>query len=192
MLTQHSKKRLFAQRSLLIFTLLAISACSTAILRSDQDWPRDLPPLDYYIDYYNQDPANQQAISLNEYLLWVRHLYLGWELYSNGWLALSGELANTIEDKRQREIAKQKLIVMGRIVSPEWAKHKKFSTIKTRHLIIWGNALNESPAHNEQLKIIDQVLADANLLIKGQLSAKDIRAERYYPQEPFDEVDYPL
>ncbi len=172
---------------LLFIAWLSLSACSLLSRHTGEDWPRGLPPQEYYVDYYNQDPANKEAISLSQYLLWVRRLYLGWELYNSGWLELSGNLANTIEDTQQRELAKQKLATMGRIVSPEWAKHKKFSTIKTRHLIVWGNALNESPEHNEQLKIIDQVLADANLLITGKISAADIRADRYYVQKSFED-----
>ncbi len=177
---------------LLFITLLSISACSTVSQHTEEDWPRGLPPIEYYVDYFEQDPANKQVMTIDQYLLWVRRLYLGWELYNSGWLELSGNLANTIEDEQKRELAKKKLAAMGRIVSPEWAKHKKFSTIKTRHLVVWGNALNESPVHNEQLKIIDQVLADASQLIKGQLTANDIKADRYYPQKNFEDFDIPF
>jgi len=177
-------------KSLLLFaTLLLISACSSLSRHTNENWPRELPPIEYYVHYYNQDPVNKEAISLNQYLRWVKRLYLGWELYNSGWLELSDNLAKTIKDEQKREEAKEKLALIGRVVSPEWAKHKKYSNIKTRHLVVWGNALNESPDHNEQLKIINQVLTDADLLIKGHLSVKDIKANRYYAQGTFEDFE---
>lgn len=156
------------------------------------DWPADLPPLEYFISSYNEDPANMELISLDEYLLWVKRIYLGWELYRRGWLELSSNLSETIADETNRDIAKEKLAYMGKMISPEWAKHRKLSTIKTRHLLIWGKALDQSPEHNEQLEIIDKVLADANLLIMRQLTPKDILNDRYYPQETLDSHDDPF
>jgi hypothetical protein len=117
---------------------------------------------------------------------------LGWELYHRGWLELSSDLAETITDQNSRDAAKIKLKLIGKIVSPEWAKHRKLSTIKTRHLIIWGNALYQSPANNEQLAIIDKVLADVKLLTTQQLTPKQILADRYYPQEALVGIDDPF
>ena len=156
------------------------------------DWPEGLPPLEYYIAAYNEDPTNTELISLDEYLLWVKRLYLGWELYRTGWLELSNNLSETIVDETNRELAKEKLAFMGKTISPEWAKHRRLSTIKTRHLLIWGKALDQSPENNEQLEIIDRVLADANLLIQRQLTPKDILTDRYYPQEAFNEREDPF
>jgi hypothetical protein len=167
---------------IVLASVLLLSSCLSLRDQTQLDWPEGLPAITYYISSYEQDPINKQYVSLSEYLLWVKRLYLGWQLYRSGWLELSNDLAETIVDSPNKDIAKEKLALIGRVVSPEWAKHRKLSTIKTRHLIIWGNALYQSPANDEQLEVIDKVLADAKLLIGRQLSPKQILADRYYPQ----------
>lgn len=176
----------------LFVSLLLISGCSTLRDQTKLEWPEGIPSIDYYIAAYDEDPSNKELISLDAYLLWIKRIYLGWELYGRGWLELSGNLAETIADKTDRDLAEAKLAFMGKIVSSEWAKHRRLSTIKTRHLLIWGNALDQSPENNEQLEIIDKVLADANSLIMRQLTPKDILTDRYYPQEALDDPDDPF
>jgi hypothetical protein len=176
----------------IISLIFFISGCTSLQNQTKADWPEELPPIEYYIDFYQQDPMNKTYISLDQYLLWIKRLYLGWELYRRGWLELSNNLAETIEDEAHRDIAKAKLELIGKTVSPEWAKHRKFSKIKTRHLIIWGNALYQSSANNEQLVIIDKVLSDAKLLIDRQLIASQIVVNRYYIEENLVGIDYPF
>jgi hypothetical protein len=176
----------------LLISLLLISGCSMVQHQTKLDWPADLPPITHYISSYNEDPSNTQLISLDEYLLWIKRIYLGWELYRRGWIELSNNLAETIVDNTDRDLAEAKLAFMGKLVSTEWAKHRRLSTIKTRHLLIWGNALDQSPEKNEQLEIIDKVLADANLLIQRQLTPKDILIDRYYPQAVFHDREDPF
>jgi hypothetical protein len=178
--------------TLIITLLLSITGCSSLQHQTQADWPEELPPREFFIDSYEQDPIHKPYLSLDRYLLWIKRLYLGWELYRRGWIELSNNLAETIEDEADKNIAKEKLELIGKTVSPEWAKHRKFSTIKTQHLIIWGNALYQSSANNEQLDIIDKVLSDANLLINRQLIPSQILAERYYPQENLVGIDDPF
>ena len=183
----------FITRFFIVFaTVLLLSSCSSLRDQTQLVWPEDLPPIAYFLSAYEQDPINKQYVSLSEYLLWVKRLYLGWELYRSGWLELSNNLAETIIDLTNKDIAKEKLALIGRIVSAEWAKHRKLSTIKTRHLIIWGNALYQSPVNDEQLEIIDKVLADAKLLIDRQLTPKQILADRYYPQAALLYIEDPF
>lgn len=180
-------------RFFIIFTsLLLLSGCLNLRDQTQLDWPESLPAIDYYISAYDQDPTNKKYVSLNEYLLWVKRLYLGWELYRSGWLELSNNLAETIADPNLKNIAKVKLALIGRTVSPEWAKHRKLSTIKTRHLIIWGNALYQSSTNDQQLEIIDKVLTDVKLLINRQLKAKQILVDRYYPQAVWVDLEDPF
>jgi hypothetical protein len=183
----------FITRFFIVFaTVSLLSSCSSLRDQTQLVWPEDLPPIAYFLSAYEQDPINKQYVSLSEYLLWVKRLYLGWELYRSGWLELSNNLAETIVNLTNKDIAKEKLALIGKIVSPEWAKHRKLSTIKTRHLIIWGNALYQSPANDEQLDVIDKVLADAILLIDRQLTPKQILADRYYPQAALVDIEDPF
>ena len=169
-----------------------LSRCYSFRDQNQLDWPEGLHHITYYISSYEQDTINKQYVSLSEYMVWVKRLYLGWQLYRSGWLELSNDLAETIVESANKDIAKEKLALIGRVVSPEWAKHRNLSTIKTRHLIIWGNALYQSPANGKQLEVIDKVLADAKLLIDRQLSPKQILADRYYPQAALLYIEDPF
>ncbi len=174
---------------IILTSLLLLGGCLNLRDQTQLDWPESLPSIEYYISSYEQDPINKKYVSLSEYLLWVQRLYLGWELYRSGWLELSNNLAETIVDPSQKIIAKEKLALIGRTVSPEWAKHRKLSTIQTRHLIIWGNALHQSPTNDRQLEIIDKVLTDVKLLISRQWNAQQILVGRYYPQAALVDVE---
>jgi len=177
---------------LVCVSALLLGSCLSFRDQTQLAWPENIPPVEYYISAYDADLANKEYVSLSEYLLWVKRLYLGWELYRRGWLELSDNLAETIDDSTDKDIAKAKLALIGKIVSPEWAKYRKLSTIKTRHLIIWGNALYRSPANNQQLEIIDKVLLDAKLLTDRLLVPQQILADRYYPQAALADADDPF
>lgn len=180
-------------KSITLFILiLLISGCSMLRDQTKLEWPAGLPPIDHYLNYYNQDSANKELISQDEYLLWVKRLYLGWELYRNGWLKLSSNLVETLEDQDEKNIAREKLAFMGKIVSSEWAKHRRLSIVKTRNLIIWGKALDQSPENGEQLEIIDKILDDVSLLLTRELLPSNILSDRYYPQESLGGADDPF
>jgi hypothetical protein len=167
--------------------IFLFTACSST-QRSDSIttlWPTELPPKNYFLDYYQQDPTHQQVSTQENYLMWVKRFYFGWELYSRGWLQASEELAQTLTNENDRKQAKEKALLIGKLVGPEWAKDKNHRVINTRHLIIWGNALNESSLKQEQLMILEQILSDVNTLLERKMQPKDIASNRYYEPEAF-------
>jgi hypothetical protein len=175
--------------SIFLLTLLITSGCSSLQdkPRHDFGWPKDLPTKEYFVQYYYDDANQQQASTLETYLLWVKRFYLGWELYQRGWLQATDELVESIAEPGDKIQAQEKAFAIGKLVAAEWAKDKRFRVINTRHLSIWGNALNESTLKDEQLLILDQILNDASTLLERGIQPRDIVANRYYEPEPFAE-----
>ncbi len=168
-----------------VFTLIFLTSCST--IRSTSTWPQDIPPRSYFVDYYEERVTDKDLLSQNEYLTWIHRFYFGWELYARGWIKSTDVLSKTLEDHDDSQLAKEKALLLGRVVSPEWAKSKGDRVINTRHLNIWGNVINESIVRKEQLAILDKILFDANALLEKKIRPRDITFNRYYKVEEFGE-----
>lgn len=172
--------------AVLTVSLVFLAACSTTQRNLSQpNWPEQLPPLSYFTDYYAQDPEHQEVLSESGYLNWIKRFYLGWELYRRGWLQATDELVATLDDPEDKRIARERAEEIGRLVSPEWAKARNYRVINTRHLTIWGNALNKSMVKQEQLIMLDKILSDVKILLDRKLQPKDIASNRYYEPESF-------
>lgn len=172
------------KRSALLFLVsLSLFSCSTAY-RSDS-WPASLPPQAYFVDYYIQDKANQEVLDLGEYLTWVKRFYLGWELYNQGWLKVADKLPQTLKSEEDKINSRNKVLNIGKLVAPEWAKDPRHRVINTRHLGIWGNAINESIVRSEQIQLLEKILTDVNDLLNKKIKPSDITSDRYYPVELF-------
>jgi hypothetical protein len=169
--------------ALALLSLLILSACSTIDLAND--WPDNIPPRSYYVDYYKRDAKHQKIVSEQEYLIWIHRFYFGWELYRRGWLQATDELVATIYKLEAKNDAREKALLIGKLVSAEWAKESNHRVINTRHLSIWGNSLTESIIRGEQLKTLDEILTDVNDLLAGKLKPADIKIDRYYVVEAF-------
>ena len=77
------------------------------------------------------------------------------------------------------------MLEIGRLVSPEWSKDNNYRVINTRHVSIWGNALNESIIKQEPFVVLDKVLADIKQLLSRTLTPEEIRYSRYYDEKVF-------
>lgn len=161
-----------------------IVACSTVPV-AENNWPANMPPRDYFIEYYSQNKANQAVSTLDAYLLWITRFYQGWELYQRGWLQASDELIASVDNSADIPRARELTYELGRIVAAEWAKDKRFRVIHTKHLIIWGNAMAKSMVENEQLFILEKIILDANHLLLFELQSNEIAYNRYYQEEEF-------
>lgn len=168
-----------------ILLCLFLSACAT--LPEDHQWPEGIPPKSYFTEYYSRDKAHQEVLSQSEYLTWVHRYYFGWQLYRRGWLQATDELLATLHDPEQKGYAHQKMIKLGTLIAPEWAKNHEYRVITTRHMLIWGNALNESVVRKEQMLTLDKIAEDVNDLLTGKIKPKHIHSNRYYVQEPFED-----
>ena len=171
-----------------LLSCLAITGCSrTPIDTNDEKWSQHIPPREYFTHHYENDLDNRAAMSEESYLRWIHRFYFGWQLHKQGWLQASDELVQTLKTGEERKKARETALLIGKRVSAEWAKHKRHRVINTRHLIIWGNALNESIVQKEQQKILDKILNDVNTLLKKKIRPQDIAANRYYEYESFGE-----
>lgn len=169
--------------SLLLLLLLSACASHTSIQRH---WPEGAPPLAYFEGVYAADLHNQQEQTLDEYLMWVDRYYDGWELYRRGWLDVSNDLVEQIDEPDLAAEVEHKMFLIGRSIAGEWAKKTNTRKIFTRHVAIWGNALVESMKRGEELKLINIVQSDIKNLLANQLPIDAITADRYYVQDEDD------
>ncbi len=173
--------------SLILLIFLLLNGCATI---SSSVWPENIPSKNYYIQYYQKDKPHQEALSQQQYLLWVHRFYFGWELYRRGWLQATEELAASINNANDRKIAVEKMNYIGLLISAEWAKNKQFHLISTRNLSIWGNALNYSVKNHQQLTMLETILIDVKRLLAKDISSSDILASNYHTEIPFGIDDF--
>ena len=165
--------------SLSLLLVLFLTACATQTA-SISDWPRDIPPRAYFVAVYDADQRNQQVQTLNEYLVWVKRYYHGWELYRRGWNDVTEDLVTQMEDPVKAEEVRTKMDSIGRSIAGEWSKKSKSRKIFTRQVAIWGNALVESMNRGEELKLLNAVSGDVNGLLARQIPTDAITDDRYY------------
>ncbi len=148
-------------------------------------WPVELPPKQYFVTYYQQDPDFQKITKLDTYLLWIRRFYFGWDFYRRGWLQATDELTATLNTHEEKVKGKRLMLAIGAKISAEWAKDRTLRVINTRHMIIWGNALNNSMVKKQQFSVLSLVKNDVESLLKREIKPKEIITSRYYNPEPF-------
>jgi len=176
---------------LITIAILASSlfACSSnKIVRQADAWPADMPTRAYFLKVYDADETNKKIQTQDEYLTWIVRFYSGWELYRRGWIKMTNELVDQVEDKTQVDEVRYKVERIGRLVSGEWAKKSDTRTIYLRHVSIWGNALLESLDRDQALPLINRVNQDVDDLLAHRIHADVITAERYFPvdkEDPF-------
>jgi hypothetical protein len=171
----------------LIISLLLISGC-VSHPPQQASWPTDIPPRDYFVASYEADVDNKATEDLDEYLLWVIRFYKGWELYGNGWSKVTRDSLHGVTDPVVAQEIKTKMDLIGQGIASEWPKNKKDRRIFTRHIVVWGNALVEAIKRDQELPLINRVLADVNGLVEHKVAVEDIKAERYFPRDKDDEV----
>ena len=170
-------------KSLALLVLLTACATQQTVHRS---WPEGAPSLAYFEQIYAEDLRNQQEQTLDEYLVWVKRYYEGWELYRRGWLDVTQDLVVQIENPQVAQEVDTKMYAVGRAIAGEWAKKTNTRKIFTRHVAIWGNALVESMNRGEELKLINIVQRDVDHLLADKLPVDAITADRYYAPDEDD------
>jgi hypothetical protein len=169
---------------LLVLTL-TLTACSNFWVKRDA-WPKNMPSKAYFLSIYNADEKNKSIQNPDEYLTWILRFYKGWELYSRGWIKMTSELLEQVENPNQVNEIKFKIDRIGRLVSGEWAKKSQDRTIYLRHVSIWGNALLKSLEFDQPLPLINQVNRDVDDLLAHKIKPDIITASRYFPEDPND------
>ncbi len=171
--------------SLILLCSTFLTACTTRVPQ-EANWPTDIPAREFFISRYESDLENKSGQDVDEYLLWVIRFYKGWELYRNGWSKVTEDSLYGVTDPALAREIRDKMGLIGEGIACEWAKNKKDRRILTRHVVVWGNALVESIKREQQLGLINRVLADLNGLLLNQVALDDIKAERYFPRDGDD------
>ncbi len=168
--------------SLLFLCFVFLSGCATRPPQ-EANWPTDIPTREFFIAHYESDLENKAGQDVDEYLLWVIRFYKGWELYRNGWTKVTEDSLHGVTDPALIQEIRTKMGLIGEGIACEWAKNKKDRRILTRHVVVWGNALIESIKRDQELALINRVLADVNGLLLKQIALDDVKAERYFPRD---------
>lgn len=166
--------------TIIIFFVIA-SGCSNLGYQQAELDSVSLPNLDYFQNVYEEDQGNQQDQRLKTYIMWLERFYFGWFLYETGWLETSEIILSKIQDPVERNVAAEKLNLVGKEVSAEWAKHNSHAIISTRTLVALGESLQEASSREEVLWFLDEVHADFLLIELGRLPESEIKIERYFP-----------
>ncbi len=174
--------------SLSIISLLFLLTGCVSQAPQQANWPKDIPPREYFEAHYEADVDNKATEELDEYLLWVIRFYKGWELYRNGWTKVTEDALHGVKDPLVAREIKTKMDLIGQGIATEWPKNKKDRRIYTRHIVVWGNALIEAIKRDQEIPLIDRVLADVNGLMAYRVGVEDIKAERYFPRDAGDDV----
>jgi hypothetical protein len=161
----------------ILYLLIAISSCASA----PGSWPDILPPLNNFQANWSNDTANQQIQSQEEYLLWVRRFYEGFNTVP-GWLDLEKQVLARLPQDEQAEAA-EKLAVLGITIGGEWAKDNSVRRIDTSTVATWRDALQESLSRMELSSYLMLLNQDIAALLNGSLTTDDITFERYYTDE---------
>ena len=163
----------------LLCLLLVIQAACTTV-RPQGEWPENMPSAIYYAEQYSQGGESlAQVQSLENYYMWVKRFYTGWVLQPQGWHWLPNAVSEAIEEPAQRKRVRDKMALMGRQISAEWAKDSDHRVINTRHLLVWSNAVRLSVRNETEEQLADQVMADVDALLQGQLAPSAISKARY-------------
>ena len=172
---------------IIIAFALLVTACASFNNNTNKPWPTEIPERSYFIKYYEADPNEQSAASLDRYLSWAKQFYLGSTFYNNGWLKVTKTAVTSLDSEQDKETIQQKMTKLGELVSPEWSKTTKTRVIYTKHISTWGSGLLRAIEENEQISYIDKVTSDVYALLAREISPDDINSERYYTTD--DEED---
>lgn len=171
--------------SLSLICLLLLNGCATRAQKI-ANWPSDMPSREFFVAHYDADAENKDGQDVDEYLLWVLRFYKGSEWYSNGWSKVTEDSLHGVTDPALAQEIRTKMNLIGEKVASEWAKNKKDRRILTRHVVVWGNALIESIKRDQELPLINRVLADVKGLLTHQVGIDDVKAERYFSRDGDD------
>jgi len=171
----------------LIALLVSLAGCATSV--SDKKWPTDVPERKIFVDGYlkNRGLTKAEPKVLNAHLVWVVRFYQGTVLYPNGWNNVSNRFLNSIKETKDRDAMATRLYTLGIDIANEWAQDNVVRKINSSNVATWGSALRTSAETNDQNEFISAVERDVDLLLKGSLKPSEIKYERYYPEEDYDD-----
>ena len=157
----------------LVFSMF--SACS---ISSIDDWPDDLPAVDYFVAAYEADPVNQQYQDLNVYLYWVAAFYQGNLAYPTGWRDVEEIILDQTGENLDPAFSRE-LYSLGIVIGSEWAKENPIRKIDNRMLSMWASILQIALASDLHREAVTQVSEDIEELFADRLQSQDLVDARY-------------
>jgi hypothetical protein len=136
-----------------------------------------VPPKAFYSRVYDASPEIHAKMTKEEYYTWAWRFYYPFQL-SPGWLKTEENLFKDMSEEQYRLLA-PKLAYAGQLMSAEWAKPNEIRRVHTNMLALWGRVLKKALGLGILDATIDRLLADVHQLLRGEMEAKAVTAERY-------------
>jgi hypothetical protein len=158
--------------------LLLLVSCRAPI--EITDWPDTLPPARVFIALYEQDEENKSLQKLENYLLWIKRFYLGYQI-APGWLEIEGAIEDYTGERWSEYCSFLEQLSIK--ISSEWAQDNSVRKINSRTAAIWRDALVEAMAQDKLDQFLQQFTADVEDLLSGELSTQEVRFTRYFEDD---------
>ena len=152
------------------------------------EWPDSIPPMQVFVQVYEEDSQNQRLQSRQEYLEWVLVFYRGNLVYPTGWLDLNSYIHGAATPAQTSLLDKQ-LAVLGAAIAAEWSRDNSVRRIDNRMLSLWGSVVQSAPTPERQQLSVTVIQEDVVNLLSGNLNAVNIRQQRYEEKLEIDLFD---
>lgn len=165
---------------------LVLTACTT--LGGQKTWPENLPPRQVFVDGYlsKRNLSTVEDAVLDAHLVWIKRFYQGTLVYPNGWNRASRLFLESVDSEHTRTELQNKLYALGIEIAIEWAQSNEIRLINSANIATWGSAMQTAAEHGDHSAFVNKVESDVTALIAKTLQASEIRYERYYPEEDYD------
>ena len=142
------------------------------------DWPKTIPPRQYFQCAYEADSVNQRYQDERAYLNWVIDFYQGSLFYPSGWKDVE-EVMLALIPPQQQASREEQFRDLGIAIASEWAKHNDVRLIDNRLLSLWGSILQLSVDEYQLARSIDVISQDIASIRAGELEPAEADESRY-------------
>ena len=167
--------------------LLSVSLMSCLSPQLAQ-WPDSIPPMQTFVQVYEEDSQNQRLQSRQEYLEWVLVFYRGNLVYPTGWLELHSYI-HAAATPAQTSLLDKQFAVLGAAIAAEWSRDNSLRRIDNRMLSLWGSVVQSAPTPERQQLSVTVIQQDVDNLLSGNLNDVNIREQRYEEKLKIDLFD---
>ena len=167
--------------------LLSVSLMSCLSPQLAQ-WPDSIPPMQTFVQVYEEDSQNQRLQSRQEYLEWVLVFYRGNLVYPTGWLDLHSYI-HAAATPAQTSLLDKQFAVLGAAIAAEWSRDNLLRRIDNRMLSLWGSVVQSAPTPERQQLSVTVIQEDVNNLLSCNLNGVNIREQRYEEKLEIDLFD---
>ena len=140
--------------------LLSVSLMSCLSPQLAQ-WPDSIPPMQTFVQVYEEDSQNQRLQSRQEYLEWVLVFYRGNLVYPTGWLDLHSYI-HAAATPAQTSLLDKQFAVLGAAIAAEWSRDNSLRRIDNRMLSLWGSVVQSAPTPERQQLSVTVIQEDVN------------------------------